>query len=104
MRDDEKQNICDGLVKECETLYIASFNSTKDLVPTIVAAAQYCSSDDGAFINWIAVESDIPDDIKMTGANPVRKFRRLGLGMFLQTLIQFQQVSRGPYSSIHDTK
>ncbi len=100
MRKDEKQNIRDGLTQNCETIYIASFNSAKDHAPTIVAATQYCSSEEGAFINWIAVASDIPDDTKLAGVLPVRKFRRLGLGMFLQTLIQFQQVSRGRSSRL----
>jgi hypothetical protein len=95
MRDDEKKNIKGALVQNCETLYIASFNTHKQLVPTIVAAVQYTSSSDGAFINWLGVMADIPDDVVPLGRIPIRIFRRLGLGMFLQNLIQFQLLARG---------
>jgi hypothetical protein len=95
MRDDEKTNIKGALVQNCETLYIASFNTHKQIVPTIVAAVQYTSSSDGAFINWLGVMADIPDDVIPLGRSPIRIFRRLGLGMFLQNLTQFQKLARG---------
>jgi hypothetical protein len=95
MREDEESNIRDGLVSHCETTYIAYFDSAKQTVPTIVAAVQYSSCAEEAFIIWLCVSHELPMPETVTGTEPVCVFRRLGLGMFLQNLIQFQQVSRG---------
>jgi hypothetical protein len=53
MREDKATNIQEGLVSKCKTLYIALYNSVKQTVPTIVAAVQYCSSNEGTFISWM---------------------------------------------------
>ena len=95
MREDEELNIADGLLSNSETAYIAYFNSPKQAVPTIVAAVQYSSSDDGAFISWLCMSEDLAGEDGVTGTDSVQVLRHLGLGMFLQNLIQFQQVSRG---------
>ena len=95
LREGEKQNIRDGLVGDCETIYVAAFNLNQPNTITIVAAVRLCTSPEGAWINWLGISADIQNsgDIAMAGAIGV--FRCLGFGTFLQTLIQFQQIGRG---------
>jgi hypothetical protein len=47
MREDERQNIQDGLVKDCETIYVAAFNLIHQNTIKIVAALQFCTSPEG---------------------------------------------------------
>jgi hypothetical protein len=95
MSDAKSENIKEGLMGNCETLYIASFNSAKQEVPMIVSAVQYSSSDNGAFISWLGVLEDVSEHVLLPGNDPVCQFQPLGLGMILQSIIQFQQITCG---------
>jgi hypothetical protein len=95
MREDEKQNIRDGLVGNCETIYVAAFNLNQANTITIVAAVQFCTSPEGAWINWLGISADVRNSGDMAMTNNIGVFRRLGFGTFLQSLIQFQQLGRG---------
>jgi hypothetical protein len=94
-REEEKQNIREGLLKDCETLYVVAFNLIKPNTITIVAAVQFCTTPDGAWINWLGVSADVCNSGDMPMTNSVGVFRRLGFGTFLQSLIQFQQLAKG---------
>jgi hypothetical protein len=72
MRQDEKDSIREGMLKNCELLYIASYNSCKQTDPTIVVAIQYSTSADGAFIIWLGIQEDIPESTTIDGINVVR--------------------------------
>ena len=95
MREDEKQNVRDGLVGDCETIYIAGFNLLHPNTISIVAAVQFCTSPEGAWINWLGISADIRNSGDISLTNGIGVFRRLGFGMFLQNIVQFQQLARG---------
>jgi hypothetical protein len=87
MREDEKQNIWDRLVNDCETIYVAAFNLIHQNTITIVAAVQFCTSPEGAWINWLGISADVCNSGDMPMTNGIGVFRRLGFGTFLQSLI-----------------
>jgi hypothetical protein len=94
LRPDESSHIQDGFTKNCETLYIAGFTSTECGSPEIIAAIQYSTSPLGAWINWLAVSSG-KDTKFLTDSKSPRNFRGMGLGIFLQVLVQFKQLAKG---------
>jgi hypothetical protein len=94
LRPDEEKNIRDGFTSNCDTIYIAGFNATNQKSPQILASIQYASTPVGSWINWLGVSGAIPEMFLSEDGSP-RSFRGLGLGMFLQILVQFQQLSRG---------
>jgi hypothetical protein len=94
LQPDEEKNIRDGFTCHCDTIYIAGFHSTNQKLPQIIAAIQYSSTPVGSWINWLGVSSGIPAMFLSDDGTP-KSFRGLGLGMFLQVLVQFQQLSRG---------
>jgi hypothetical protein len=70
------------------------FNAPNQKSPQILAAIQYASTPVGSWINWLGVSGAIPAMFLSEDGTP-RTFRGLGLGMFLQVLVQFQQLYRG---------
>ena len=90
---DEQSHIWDGFTTNCETIYIAGFTSSKQPTPKVIGIIQYASSPQGVWINWLGVTPSNP--CSFTDAPMAKSFRGMGLGMFLQILVQFQQLSRG---------
>ena len=70
LRPDEEAHLRQGFTKNCDTVYIAGFNSSKQLVPEIIGLIQYASSPQGAWINWLGVTSGIPDLFLEEGVPP----------------------------------
>ena len=56
---------------------------------------QYSAAPEGVWINRLGILADIQPKLSTSSKNEIRIFRRLGLGIFLQNLVQFQQISKG---------
>jgi hypothetical protein len=95
IRPEEKDNIRQGLTANCKTLYIIAFNLHRPNHITIIGAVQYSAAPEGVWINWLGISADIQPKVTTSSKKEIRVFRRLGLGMFLQNLVQFQQISKG---------
>jgi hypothetical protein len=60
LQPDEVKNIRDGFVSNCDTIYIAGYNSSEQKSPQILAAIQYSCTPSGSWINWLGHDAFSP--------------------------------------------
>jgi hypothetical protein len=97
MQADEMANIRAGCQGKMDTLYVIGFDNNDQF--HIVGAVQYLSVVEGVYINWFAVEHRLsPNAVfekKSAPGGKLTTVRKLGLGEFMLSLVQMQQLARG---------
>jgi hypothetical protein len=83
---DEIKSIKGGLQNDNDTLYVIGLDNGAQ--NHVVAAVQYIAPDQGAYINWLAVESSGKTSTHFgPGNNGLVNLWKIGLGTFLQELV-----------------
>jgi hypothetical protein len=96
MENDKKESIKTGCFGNCDTLHVVGFDNNHQY--HIILAVQYVCDIQAAYINWFAVEHQLPSNAtfvkKGSPGEKLKTLHNLGLGEFMLSLIQMQQVAK----------